>query len=260
VGADDARVNVLRVDRLCMMYGGVRALDGVSFQVGEGERLAIIGPNGAGKTTLFNALIGAPPPSSGSVFLLSQDITHLPTHQRTHLGLARSFQLVTLFSRLTVMQHVQLAVFGTRPARYRVAAPVEACEDVREAVEMALAAAGLWERRQQLVGNLAYGEQRKLELVMTLASRPRVLLLDEPGSGLTAAERGEVGDLIRGLGQVTVLIVDHDMDLVFGVAERILVMQHGRIIAEGTPDAIRADSKVRDIYLGKWARADARAR
>jgi branched-chain amino acid transport system ATP-binding protein len=243
-----------------MIYGGVRALDGVSFQVREGERLAIIGPNGAGKTTLFNALIGAPPPSSGSVFLLSQDITHLPTHQRTHLGLARSFQLVTLFPRLSVMQHVQLALFGTRPSRYRLATPVDACGDVRDAAGMALAAAGLWERREHLVGNLAYGEQRKLELVMTLASGPRVLLLDEPAAGLTAAERADIAALIRDLANVTVLIVDHDLDLVFGVADRILVMQHGQIIAEGTPEAIRADATVRDIYLGGWAATSARAR
>jgi branched-chain amino acid transport system ATP-binding protein len=252
-------VDVLRVEGLCMIYGGVRALDGVSFQVQQRERLAIIGPNGAGKTTLFNALIGAPPPSSGSVFLLSQDITHLPTHHRAHLGLARSFQIVTLFPGLSVVQHIQLALFGTRPSRYRLTAPVDTCEDVREAAEVTLAAAGLWERREHLVGNLAYGDQRKLELVMTLASGPRVLLLDEPAAGLTAAERADIAALIRDLADVTVLIVDHDMDLVFGVADRILVMQHGQIIAEGTPEAIRADSTVRDIYLGRWTATSARA-
>jgi len=213
-----------------------------------GERLAIIGPNGAGKTTLFNVLNGQLTVSSGRVYLFGRDITRMPAHQRAHLGIARSFQLTTLFLSLTVLENVLLALHGGQPSLQMFHSPTDgALTKARHLLDLM----GLWEKRNDAVSAISYGEQRKLEIALSLAPGPRLLLLDEPSSGLTSAESAEITDMIRNLGKdITVILVAHDMDLVFGVAQRIIVLHLGEIITEGTCDKISVDPKVREIYIG----------
>lgn len=244
-------MEALRVEGLSKSFGGVHALQDVSFSASAGERLGIIGPNGAGKSTLFNVLSGVLPPTTGEIYLYSKHITNLPAHRRAHLGLARSFQMVSLFPSLTVFQNLFLAVQGTQPSRYHLFSQLDAHKDMLAKVERALVAGGLGGKKSERVDQLSYGEQRKLEFVMSLAGDPKVLLLDEPGAGLTESERIEVGEMIRGLGaDVTALIVEHDMDLLFRVAERVLVLHYGEIIAQGPAHEMRDDPRVNEIYLG----------
>jgi branched-chain amino acid transport system ATP-binding protein len=235
-----------------MRFGGVRALADVSFSVTAGEKVAIIGPNGAGKTTLFNVLNGQLSPTSGRVYLFGRDITRMAMHRRTHLGLARSFQVTSLFSNLTVLGNAVLALNGTRSLRFQMLRSVGSYGEVFVAAKELLRAWALWERRNEPVRALSHGEQRRLEIAVTLAAGPKVLLLDEPSAGLTAAESSQIIDRIRSFGRdITVMLVAHDMDLVFGIAERIIVFHQGRAVASGTVDEIRADTRVREIYMGR---------
>ena len=216
-----------------------------------GQRLAIIGPNGAGKTTLFNILNGQLLPTTGQVYLFGQDITRKSTHRRAHLGMARSFQVSSAFLGLTVLDNALLATQGTRPSRFQMFRPMTAYKDVYADVERLLEPWGLCKHRNSVVKDLAYGDQRKLEIALTLASNPRFLLLDEPSTGLTAAESAYIGSMINTLGpDTTVLLVAHDIDLVFGVAERIMVLHYGQVIADGMPHDISANPRVREIYMG----------
>ncbi len=232
-------------------FGGVRAVQDVSFDVESGQKLAIIGPNGAGKTTLFNILNGQLSPTSGTIFLFGRDITRVPTHRRAHLGMARSFQVSSVFSGLTVLDNALLAAQGTRPSRFQMFRPITAYKDVYASVESILEPWGLWEHRNSIVSELAYGDQRKLEIGLSLASNPRCLLLDEPSTGLTASETAGIAAMLHSLGgDITVLLVAHDIDLIFGVAERIIVLHHGQIIADGAPEDIGANPEVREIYIG----------
>jgi branched-chain amino acid transport system ATP-binding protein len=243
-------MEALRIEGLSKDFGGVHAVNDVSFRVEIGERLVIIGPNGAGKTTLFNLINGQLSPTSGRIFFSGQEITNLPTHQRAHLGQARSFQIISLFLNLSVLDNALIALHGTRPSRLQMLRSMNSYKHLLAHAEEALGAA-LWEKRDELVKNLSYGEQRRLEIALSLTSKPTLLLLDEPSSGLTRDESSEIIDLIRNLGSsITVLIVDHDMSLVFGVADRIIVLHYGQIIADGTPEVIRSDPKVREIYMG----------
>ncbi len=241
----------LRTERLSKDYGGLRAVDGVDLEVEVGERRAIIGPNGAGKTTLFHLLSGEVPASRGRVLLFGQDITHLPPYRRTALGIGRTYQVTNLFGRLSVLENALLAVYGLRREKYD---PFRSALAHREAVAQAqalLETFGLWEKRDELVGRLSYGEQRELEIVLALASRPRVLLLDEPTAGLSPAETRRVVDLVRSLDAgITVLLIEHDMDVAFEVAQRVTVMHFGRVLAEGTVEEIRRNPDVQAIYLG----------
>lgn len=244
-------MEALRVERLSKDFGGLHALRNVSFSVAAGERLAIIGPNGAGKTTLFNLLTGQLSPTSGRVYFFEQDITHLPIHKRVHLGLARSFQITNLFPNLTVLDNALLALQGTKYHRYQMFRTINAYPDMFAKAKELLEPWGLWEKKEQLARDIAYGDQRALEIVLTLASKPKVLLLDEPSSGLTAAQSAEIVSKIRELGtDVTVVFVAHDMDLVFGVADRICVLHYGEVIVEGSCEEIRADARVKEIYMG----------
>jgi len=244
-------MEALRVDGLSKDFGGVHALSSVSFAVETGERLVVIGPNGAGKTTLFNVINGQLSPTSGHVFFFGQDITKMPTHQRAHLGQARSFQIVSLFPNLTVLDNALIALHGTKPSRFQMFWPMNSYRNLMKQARKNLGAGMLWEKRDEFVKNLSHGEQRRLEISLSLAQEPKVLLLDEPSSGLTRDESSEVIGLIKNLGSgITVLIVDHDMNLVFGVADRILVLHYGQVIADGTPEIIRADPRVREIYMG----------
>lgn len=244
-------MEVLKVENLSKQFGGIHATRNVSFKVEEGEHLAIIGPNGAGKTTLFNLLSGQLIPSSGKVFFYGQDITRVPAYKRTHLGMARSFQIVSLFSNLTVLENALLSLNATRSSRYQVYKPVASYKPLFSKAEELLVSMDLWIRRNERIHSISYGEQRKLEIALSLASNPRLLLLDEPSCGLTTAESADITDRIRKLGiNITVLMVAHDMDLVFGVAHRIIVLHYGEIIMEGTCDDIRCSEKVKEIYMG----------
>jgi branched-chain amino acid transport system ATP-binding protein len=244
-------MEALRVNRLSMNFGGLHAVKDVSFTVEKGERLVIIGPNGAGKTTLFNLLSGQLSPTSGRVSLFGRDITRMKVHERAHLGLARSFQVANLLVNITVLENVLLAVMGRQHFRYQLFRRVAAYDALYSRARELLHSVDLWEKRGERVSSIAYGEQRRLEIALSVASEPRVLLLDEPSCGLTVAESGDITNRIRNLGrEITVVLVAHDMDLVFGVAERIIVLHHGEIIIEGMPQEIRDHPKVKEIYMG----------
>lgn len=241
----------LRVEGLSKQFGGVQAVNSVTFSVEVGDRVAIIGPNGAGKTTLFNLINGQLAATSGSIHFFGKDVTELPTHKRAHLGQARAFQIISLFQKLTVMDNVLLTLHGTRSSRFKMFRPVEGYTDVHNKAVQTLKTLGLWEKRNEPVSSLAYGEQRRLEIDLGLALEPKLLLLDEPSAGLTKEEGLEIIGVIKSLeSSNTVLIVDHDMELVFEVAQRIIVLHYGEIIADGTPDEIESNKKVREIYMG----------
>jgi branched-chain amino acid transport system ATP-binding protein len=232
-------------------FGGLAAVKNVSFGIEPGERLALIGPNGAGKTTLFNVLTGQLKPSSGSVYFKGRDITRAKVFDRTHMGIARSFQITSLFPYQTVKVNALIALQGTRKGRYNVVRYLLKDKAAQADAQKLLESTELWDLRDEIVSSLAYGQQRKLEIALSLASDPELLLLDEPSCGLTTAESADITARIRDLGsKITVLMIAHDMDLVFGVAERVMVLHYGEIACEGTCDEIRANPIVRDIYLG----------
>ena len=234
-------------------FGGIHALAGVDLRVDPGERRAVIGPNGAGKTTLFNVLTGELRASAGTMRLGDTDIGALTTWQRARLGLARMYQRNELFDPLSARDNVLLSITSLRGA-YRAFRSAGARE-VAEA-NVILSRVGLADRGSVPARALSHGERRQLELALALARRPRVLLLDEPTAGLSPGETERIAALIAGLDRsLTLLIVEHDMDVVFRLADRITVLHEGRAIAEGTPDAIRGDRQVHDVYLGKAVEA-----
>lgn len=249
-------MEALRLEHLSRSFGGVQALQDISFNVEVGEKLAIIGPNGAGKTTLFNILNGQLSTTAGRIYFFGQEINALPTHRRAHLGQARAFQLTSLFLNLTVLDNMLLAIQGTKASRFQMLRPNTTYTHLFVKAEELLKSMALWEKRNDLVKAIAYGEQRKLEIALSLASEPKLLLLDEPNTGLTPAEGVGVVDMIRNLGKdITILLVAHDMDLVFGFADRIMVLHYGRIIADGTPKEIQTDLRVKEIYIGPESRS-----
>ncbi len=249
---------ILRTEALRKSFGELAAVDGVDLRLKEGELTAIIGPNGAGKTTLINLFSGALFPDSGQVFFRGQDITEVPSHVRVRRGLTRSFQIMNIFPRLTVQENILVPVLARLRKTLRLFSPLAAHIDAIDEVERILREVGLWEERHRQAGVLSHGDQRRLELGIAVAADPAFCLLDEPSSGMTPVERIAVLELIRklcGERKTTFVIVEHDMDVVFSLAERIVVMNRGRILADGTPDAIRDNREVRDIYLGEeWAR------
>ena len=242
-------MEALRVEGLSKKFGGVQAVNGLSFSIPIGEKLAIIGPNGAGKTTLFNLLNGQELATAGSIYLFGQDITDMPAYRRAKLGMGRSFQLVSLFPNLSVLYNVLIAIQGTKPTSFQLFRT--AYKHLLTRAQELLEAKALWEKRDDLVQTLSYGEQRRLEIALSLASDPKLLLLDEPSSGLTATESADIVNTILGLAEdITVIVVAHDMDLVFSLAKRIMVLHYGQIIVDGTPEKVKADSKVKEIYMG----------
>ncbi len=244
-------MEALRVEKLTKMFGGIYSLQNVSFTVEAGERLAIIGPNGAGKSTLFNVLAGQLPATRGRVYLFEQEITGTPAHHRARLGMARSFQVSNLFFNLTVLDNVLLAIQGLRAHPFQMFRPIEAYGDMFSKGQRLLSTAGLWEKKDEFVRNMSHGEQRNLEIILTLASEPKLLLLDEPTAGLTEAESANMFNVVNELASdTTTLFVAHDIDLVLSVAHRIIVLHYGVIIAEGPPEEIEADAKVKEVYMG----------
>lgn len=244
-------MEVLRVEGLSKNFGGLQVLQELSFTVEAGDKLAIIGPNGAGKTTLFNVLSGQLSTTAGRVYLLGQEITRLPPHRRLHLGLARSFQLNNLFFNLTLIDNMLLALQGAQYPHFQMFRPINTRADLFATAQDLLESMGLWGRRFAPVATLSYGEQRRVEIALALASKSKLLLLDEPSAGLATAEAMAFADTIRNLLEDTALIFcAHDMDLVFNLADRIMVLYFGQIIAQGIPQEIQADPRVKEIYLG----------
>lgn len=242
----------LQAQGLTKFFGGVRVLEDIAFDVPVGERLAIIGPNGAGKTTLLNMVNGQIEPTRGKILFFGKDITHLPTSSRAHIGQVRSFQLCSLFVHLSVLENTSLVLHGLRKSRYNISRAVWRFKDIQKKAENTVKAAGLWGRRHEPVGSLAYGDQRRLEINLCMAADPKLLLLDEPSNGLTKQEGAEIVSMINEhIGRnVTVLLVAHDMELVFQVADRIMVLFEGEIIACDDCDIVRCDPRVREIYMG----------
>ncbi len=241
----------LKVERLCKNFGGIAALVEVTLEVQPGERRAIIGPNGAGKSTLFNLIAGELAPTGGKVYLGGRELTGLSVNERANLGLGHTFQRNNLFLGLTVFENVRLAVQHHQRITRHLFKVVSDFEAVTRETEVLLERVDLADQKDQLVRTLAYGQQRVLEVALALATQPQVLLLDEPTAGMSPAETTEMAQLIEGLPRsLTMLIVEHDMDVVFSLADRITVLHYGQVISEGTPAEVRADPLVQEIYLG----------
>ena len=246
---------LLEIEGLTKRFGGVVAADEISLAVLPGELHAIIGPNGAGKSTLIGQLSGEIVPDGGHIRFAGRDITALPVYRRSQLGLARSFQVTTLFPDFTALDNVALSVQAHAGHSFRFWRDARREADLREPARMALVRVGLGERATSLVADLSHGERRQLEIAMALAARPRMLLLDEPMAGMGLEEAARLVETLQKLkGVITVMLVEHDIDAVFALADRISVLVHGRIIASGDPTAIRADAAVREAYLGEGNR------
>jgi branched-chain amino acid transport system ATP-binding protein len=243
-------VNPLIVRNLSRRFGGVLALDDVSLEICAGERRAIIGTNGAGKTTLFNIINGQVAASSGAMWLFGQEVSRVPPHRRVALGLARTFQITSLFPNLSVMENMIIAVQALASCRFVFYRRVEGCRDILARTTDLLERWQLWDMRTEIVRNLSYGVQRQLEIVMALAGDPKLLLLDEPMAGLSAVESHLATDIILNLDRrITILLIEHDLTTAFRIADRITAMDQGRIVADGTPDEIRKEANLKKIYL-----------
>ena len=241
----------LRLDGVSRAFGGLVAVDRVDLAVREGERRAIIGPNGAGKTTLFNLISGQLGATGGAIALFDADVTRLSPDRRAALGLARTFQITNLFRNLTVLENALLAAHGRARTRFAMLRPRSRFPRVEEQARAALRTVGLEARSAVTVRDLSHGEQRQLEIALALAQKPRVLLLDEPTAGLSPGESQLMADLVRGLDPaMTVLIIEHDMDIALEIARHVTVLHYGRVVADGPREAVKADPLVREIYLG----------
>ena len=241
----------LKLEQVSRHFGGLKAVDGVSLTVHAGERHALIGPNGAGKTTLFNLISGEFPPTSGRVELFGADVTRLPAHKRAALGIARTFQITKLFPALTVRENVLVACTALDRRRLVMHRTVASCGDLRDAADRLLESFGLLPLAAEAAKNLSYGDQRKLEVALSMAGRPRLLLLDEPMAGLSAGESRSMHELIDRLDRsIAVLLIEHDMDVAFAFANRVTVLHHGRVLTEGSCDEVSANRSVQQIYLG----------
>jgi len=247
---------LLRVDQLLKYFGGVIATDRVDFSILPGEIHALIGPNGAGKTTLIHQLSGALRADSGRIFFAGRDITRASLHQRVHLGVARSYQITSIFRGSSVVHNLALAVLARTGSSLRFWRPLAMEDTLFEEARRLARQVGLGAREDVVAGLLAHGEQRQLEVGLALATRAQLLLLDEPMAGLGPEDSQRMVALLAGLkGTVTLLLVEHDMDAVFRLADRISVLDSGRIIATGAPEAIRSDAEVKRAYLGEEAAA-----
>ncbi len=251
-------MSLLRVESLDKSFNALRVLREITLSVDAEERHVIIGPNGAGKTTLFNCVMGTIPLSSGKVLLDGKDVGGMPAHRRVPMGMSRTFQKNNLFGRLTVEENVNLAVEARKPYRFGLFKPLAWRRDLAEESEEMLRQWDMWESRDRRVDELSYGEQRLLEVMLAIASRPRVLLLDEPTSGMSPAETSQTIRLIQDLPRsLTLLVIEHDMEVVFAIADRITVLHHGEVFLSGTPDEVRGDERVSEIYFGGGAKPHA---
>ncbi|QHO72658.1 ABC transporter ATP-binding protein [Bradyrhizobium sp. CCBAU 051011] len=249
--ADSFAGPLLRVENLVRSFGGIKATDNLSLDVLPGELHAIIGPNGAGKTTLISQLTGQLMPNSGAIHFAGRDVTGVPAYQRSRLGLARSFQITSLLKDFTAIDNVAIAAQAHDGHSFRFWGAARKEKHLRDAAQAALTRVGLGQRANVLVSELSHGEQRELELAVALATKPQLLLLDEPMAGLGVTESARMVALLKELRkEVTIVLVEHDMEAVFALADRITVLVYGRVIASGDPDAIRNNEEVKRAYLG----------
>lgn len=249
-----AEASALECENLTKVFGGLVAVDHVNLRVTPGERRAIIGPNGAGKTTFFSVINGIHRVSSGSIRIYGRDVTNQPIRYRTRLGLGRTFQITTLFPTLTVLENLVIAAMGLKMAKFSMLKPLSTYRHFYETAENLLGTMEMSAKGGEVVKNLSYGEQRQIEVCLALISNPRILLLDEPTAGLSPADSVTMANVIRKLNPaITVLIIEHDMDVAFQVANKITVLHNGRVFAEGSPSEIRNNEKVQAIYFGSRA-------
>jgi len=252
VTSDGQATPVLRLEGVVGRFGGLVAVDGVSLSLGPSQRLAIIGPNGAGKTTLFRLIAGDLAASAGRIQLFGRDVTRAPAHRRARMGLSRTFQVSNLFGGLSVLDNVRLAAQAREPGRWRLLAPVRRGDPIGAAAMEALERAGIGSRAGDRVADLSHGEQRQLEVALALATRPRLLLLDEPAAGLSAGERARFRELLGSLPRtLPLLLIEHDMSLALSLADEVLCLHNGRPIALGPPGEVRRDATVQAVYLGR---------
>jgi branched-chain amino acid transport system ATP-binding protein len=241
----------LEVIDLKKAFGGLVVTQSVSLAIRSGERRLIIGPNGAGKTTLFNQISGDLRPNSGQIRLFDADVTQLTPYKRAHLGLSRTYQIITLFTGDTLEHNVTLGLLGLRPSRWQMWRPLSHYGDLASEARRTLDAVGLLHLAQHPVSDIAYGEKRRVELAMALAQKPRVLLLDEPLAGLSNTERSQVKSLIGSIPrETTVVMIEHDMDTALDLAETVTLLNYGRVIVDGDRDTVIADERTREVYLG----------
>jgi branched-chain amino acid transport system ATP-binding protein len=247
-------VSLLEVRNASRHFGSLVAVNGVSLQVQPGELRAVIGPNGAGKTTFFNLISGFFPPTSGTIHFDGQDVTHWPPHERVRHGIARTFQITEIFPELTVRENLRVPVEVAAGLRKRPWLSREADAQIRARVNELLEMGGLAAKADRLVSELPHGDQRATEIMMSIALRPRLLLLDEPTAGMGDQETYDITRLIRKLHRdekLSIVLIEHDMRVIFHLADRIMVLAEGAVLAEGTPDEIAKDERVQAAYLGK---------
>jgi branched-chain amino acid transport system ATP-binding protein len=241
----------LVLDNLSKDFGGLRAVDAVSLTVEPGERRVLMGPNGAGKTTLFNLVSGIYPASGGRIFYFKKDVTAFPSYRRAALGIARTYQITNLFPSLTVAENILMACQALERTKFVMFRPLTSYRRLTERCNDLLQEFDLWEKRNELLKNLSHGSQRQVEVAMALAEKPRLLLLDEPAAGLSSAETHDLTLLLKKLDpSITILLIEHDMDVAFEFAETITVLYQGKFLTEGTKEEIRNNSTVQEIYLG----------
>ncbi len=251
MSTDQSPQVILRTKGVGKTFGKFVALNNISAEFPKGAITSIIGPNGAGKSTYFNLLSGAFPPSSGTVEFEGRDVTGLAQHRFAHMGVAKSFQITNVFPQLSTRENIRVGLQAL-VSRYDIWRPRDALPGLTEQADELLALVGLWEVRERTAKALAHGQQRALEIGMALASRPRLLLLDEPTAGMSPEETRVMMDLIVKLAsERTVILVEHKMKLVMGISDRILVLHHGELLAEGTPSQVRQDEAVKRVYLGQ---------
>jgi branched-chain amino acid transport system ATP-binding protein len=244
-------MTALAVTQLDKSFGGLRVTAKVDLIVQPGERRLIIGPNGAGKTTLFNLITGEMPPDSGSIALFGRDITRMASRRRAHLGMARTYQIITLFPHDTILRNVTLALLGLSPLRWNAFLDLDSQRHLSEQAREALGKVGLEAIAERPLAQTSYGERRRVEIAMALAQNPKVLLLDEPFAGLSIDERREVQKLLAAIPrEVTVVMIEHNMDVALDLADRITLLHFGEVIVEGTRAQVVADPRTREVYLG----------
>jgi len=244
--------SALSCQKLTKAFGGLEAVKDVDLRVTHGERRAIIGPNGAGKTTFFNLINGQHPVTSGSIELLGRNVTKLPAHKRAAFGLGRTFQITNLFPTKSVIDNLVISAMGLMSTKFSMLRPLSSYRPLYDRAEGALKSVGLLELGRVLVKNLSYGEQRQVEITMALISQPKVLLLDEPTAGLSPAESHIMSEIIQGLDpSITILIIEHDMDVALSVANYITVLHEGRVFMEGSANEVQGNAKVQEIYFGE---------
>ena len=245
-------MSALVVNNLCKSFGGLRVTCNVNLNVEQGERRLIIGPNGAGKTTLFNLITGELSPDAGSVSLFERDITKLPSRKRTHLGMARTYQIITLFAHDSIQHNVTLALLGLSPLRWNPLVALYRQGHLTAQARAALKRVGLENIAERPLGQTSYGERRRVEIAMALAQNPKLVLLDEPFAGLSIDERQDVRRLLLAIPrEVTIVMIEHDMDVALDLADRITLLHFGEVMVEGTRAEVVADPRTREVYLGE---------